>query len=323
MMKRILPIISLWLLLACSQKNQKEIDLIELIPQNTSLVAQINDSISLKNSMELSKIFSLNADLKKTVQNIISKNADSPQLLFFTPVGKSENALSLIVKSSPKDSLLVYQNTIKYSKQTIGTLLKGGQTFYTTDLGQLRMWSQSQLIIENGIRNFEKGQRGIVNPAFYQLAESMDEDLAVNFLIHPSSKRLIHSFFPKTPFFPNTGRDWIELGMEVSENAINLNGVAFLNDSIPDGLILVKNMNPQKLVIPRIVPENFSSYLGFPIDNIQQLEDNFKRYSRRINLPVSNTNLSSLNSLNEIAWIFAEGEKSLVIRIDNIEEFNT
>ena len=320
MMKRILPIISLWLLLACSQKNQKEIDLIELIPQNTSLVAQINDSISLKNSVELSKIFSLNADLKKTVQNIISKNADSPQLLFFTPVGKSENALSLIVKSSPKDSLLVYQNTIKYSKQTIGTLLKGGQTFYTTDLGQLRMWSQSQLIIENGIRNFEKGQRGIVNPAFYQLAESMDEDLAVNFLIHPSSKRLIHSFFQKTPFFPNTGRDWIELGMEVSENAINLNGVSFLNDSIPDGLILVKNMNPQKLVIPRIVPENFSSYLGFPIDNIQQLEDNFKRYSRRINLPVSNTNLSSLNSLNEMAWIFAEGEKSLVIRIDNIEE---
>ena len=65
MMKIILLIISLWLLLACSQKNQKEIDLIELIPQNTSLVAQINDSISLKNSVELSKIFSLNADLKK------------------------------------------------------------------------------------------------------------------------------------------------------------------------------------------------------------------------------------------------------------------
>ena len=70
MIKRIIPLISLWLLLACASKNQKETSLIELVPQNTSFVAQINDSISLKSSMELSKIFSLNSDLKKTVQNL-------------------------------------------------------------------------------------------------------------------------------------------------------------------------------------------------------------------------------------------------------------
>jgi hypothetical protein len=304
MIKRILPLISLWLLLAaCTSNSNVEINLIDLVPQNTILVAQINDSISLKSSTELSKLFSLNRELKRTVQNIIPKNTTAPQLLFFSPVGKNENAVSLIVKGSPEDSLLVYQRTLKYGKQTIGVLNRDDQTFYTTDLGQLRIWSQSQLVIENGIRNFEKGQRGIVSPAFYQLAESMDEDLAVNFLIHPSSNPLTHLFFPKTPFFPNTGRDWIELGMEVSEKAINLSGVAFLNDSIPDGLILIKKLNPQKLVTPQIVPENFSSYLGFPIDNMQQLEDNFKRYCRRVNLPVSNLNLSSLNSLKEVAWV--------------------
>ena len=320
MIKRILPLISLWVLLACTPNSRVEINLIDLVPQNTTLVAQINDSISLKSSTELSKLFSLNGDLKRTVQNIIPKNTPTPQLLFFSPVGKNENAVSLIVKGSPEDSLLVYQRTLKYGKQTIGVLNRDDQTFYTSDLGQLRIWSQSQLVIENGIRNFEKGQRGIVNPAFYQLAESMDEDLAVNFLIHPSSNPLTHLFFPKTPFFPNTGRDWIELGMEVSEKAINLSGVAFLNDSIPDGLILVKNLNPQKLATPQIVPENFSSYLGFPIDNMQQLEDNFKRYIRRVNLPVSNINLSSFNSLKEVAWVFAANEKSLVLSIDNIAE---
>ena len=320
MIKRILPLISLWVLLACTPNSRVEINLIDLVPQNTTLVAQINDSISLKSSTELSKLFSLNGDLKRTVQNIIPKNTPTPQLLFFSPVGKNENAVSLIVKGSPEDSLLVYQRTLKYGKQTIGVLNRDDQTFYTSDLGQLRIWSQSQLVIENGIRNFEKGQRGIVNPAFYQLAESMDEDLAVNFLIHPSSNPLTDLFFPKTPFFPNTGRDWIELGMEVSEKAINLSGVAFLNDSIPDGLILVKNLNPQKLATPQIVPENFSSYLGFPIDNMQQLEDNFKRYIRRVNLPVSNINLSSFNSLKEVAWVFAANEKSLVLSIDNIAE---
>ena len=320
MIKRIIPFISLWLFFACISKNQKEISLIELVPQNASFVAQINDSVSLKSSMELSKIFSLNSDLKKTVQNIIPKNSSPPWVIFFTPVGKNDNVVSLIVKSDPKDSLLNYEKTFVYSNKTIGVLNQGEQTIYTTDLDQLKMWSQSQLVIENSIRNFEQQKRGIVNPDFYKLAETMDEDLAVNFLIHPTSSPIIQSFFPKTPLFPDTGRGWIELGMEVSENAISLNGVCFLNDSIPDGLILIKNIKPQKLSLTQIVPENFSSYLGFPIDNMQQLEVNFKRFSKRVNLPINKTNFSTLNNLNEVAWIVTTGEKSIAFQIDNIED---
>lgn len=270
--------------------------------------------------MELSKIFSLNNDLKKTVQNIILHNTSSPQVVFITPVGRNENVVSLICKRNPMDSIVSSNKAIQYSGKTIGIIDKEGQTFYSTHLGHLKMLSQSQLVIENGIRNFQKQQRGISSPAFYQLAESMDEDLAVNFLIHPSAIPLTRDFFPNTPLFPDTGRDWIELGMEVSENAINLNGVAFLNDSIPDGLILVKNIKPQKLALPQIVPENFTSYLGFPIDNMQQLEDNFKRYSRRINLPLKGSDLSALNSLDEMAWICVGSEKSIVLSIDDVKE---
>ena len=81
MIKRIIPFISLWLFFACTSKNQKEISLIELVPQNASFVAQINDSISLKSSMELSKIFSLNSDLKKLFK-ISSPKFLSPWVIF-------------------------------------------------------------------------------------------------------------------------------------------------------------------------------------------------------------------------------------------------
>ena len=155
-MKRLLPLISVWLLLGCTPKNQEEINLIELVPQNTSLVAQINDSISLKSSKLLSQIFSLNGDLKKTVQNIIPENATSPELLFITPVGKNENVVGLIFKRNPMDTLVNSKKTIQYSGKTIGIIDKEGQTFYSTNLGGLKMLSQSQLIIENGIRNYQK-----------------------------------------------------------------------------------------------------------------------------------------------------------------------
>lgn len=320
MIKRLLSLIFIWLIIGCTPRIQREINLIELVPQNTSVVAQINDTISLKNSNILTKIFSLNNDLKKTIQNIIPENTPSPQVVFITPVGRNENVVGLIFKGNQMDSIVPTEKAIKYSGKIIETIEKEGQTFYSTNLGQLKMLSQSQLVIENGIRNFQKTQRGISSPAFYQLAKSMDENLSINFLLHPTSVSLTNEFFPINPLFPDTGRDWIELGMEISENAINLNGVAFLNDSIPDGLILVKNMKPQKLSLSKIVPENFTSYLGFSIDNMQQLEDNFKRYSRRINLPFKGTDFSAIKSLKEISWIYVGSQKSIVFKIDDIQE---
>ena len=320
MIKKLLPVISLWFLVGCKPKTLEEINLIELVPQNTSLVAQINDSISLKSSKELSKIFSLNSELKKTVQNIIPKSPTSPWIVFITSVGKNENVIGFIAKNNPNDSLITYQKTFNYSQKTIGVFNQRGQIFYSTHLGDLKMISQSQLVIENSIRNYEKKQRGINSPAFYQLAKSMDQDLAVNFLIHPKSIPITKAFFPNTPLFPDTGRDWIEMGMEVSENAINFNGVAFFNDSIPDDLVLFKNTKPQKLSLPKIVPGNFTSYLGFPINDMQQLEDNFKRYIKRVNLPLKGVDLSSMKSLDEMALIDVGEEKSVVFSMDDIKE---
>jgi len=108
--------------------------------------------------------------------------------------------------------------------------------------------------------------------------------------------------------------------MEVTENGFNLNGVAFLNDSIPDALTLVKEMEPQTLSLSKIVPENFTSYLGFPVTDMAQLEDNFNRLSRHSNLPIKQMNLSAMAQLNEIAWITTAEDQSVVFRIDSTEE---
>ena len=320
MNKRHILLVILWLIVGCYPKNKEEINLIELVPQNTSLVAQVNDSASLKSSNVLSKIFSLDDLLKKSVQNILPAHGSNPQVFFITPVGKNENVIGLIVKSNPLDSIIPFDKSIDYSGQTIGIIKKQKQIFYTTRMGAYKMFSQSQLVIENGIRNFQKKQRGISSTAFYQLSESRDEDLAANFLIHPSSIALAKDFFPDTPLFPDTGRDWIELGMEVTENGFNLNGVAFLNDSIPDALTLVKEMEPQTLSLSKIVPENFTSYLGFPVTDMAQLEDNFNRLSRHSNLPIKQINLSAMAQLNEIAWITTAEDQSVVFRIDSTEE---
>ena len=180
------------------------------------------------------------------------------------------------------------------------------------------MLSQIIKLVKGGLKNLRKTtEDAVININDAVTSVLIRKVLAVNFLIHPSSTPLIRSFFPKTPLFPNIGRDWIELSLEVSESEVNLNGVAFLNDSIPDGMILVKDIKPQKISLAEMVPDNFTSYLSFPLNNIEQLENNFKGLSRRINLAVKNTNLSPLESLREMAWIVAGGETSLVLSPDS------
>ena len=304
-MKRLFLLLLVCAVVGCAPKNKKEVSLIDLVPQNTSIVLQVNDSLSLNNSPLLSQIFKLDKSLQNTIKSIRPSKGSGPQVFFVTPIGKNDNVVGLILKKNANDSVVRYDSSREYSGQHIGIIDKGGKTFYSTQMGDFEMLSQSQLVIENGIRNFQNQQRGISSTAFYELAESMNDDLSANFLVQSQTDRLLRRFFPDTPLFPDTGRDWLEMGLEVAENGFNLNGVVFLNDSIPDGLNLVRNQKPQVGTLSKVVPSNFVAFLNLPVDDLVELEVNFKRLVRRINLPVQQIDFSNIN-FNEIAWIKTE-----------------
>lgn len=320
-MKKIFLITWIALVAGCSPAPKKEIALVEFVPHNASLVLQVNDSIALRSSKNLAKILALDETLHQTVKNITPKNASLPQLYFISPIGKSENAVGLIYKIQATDTLPIHSKTIEYSNQHIGVTTVADQTCYSTQLGDTYLVSQSQLIIENAIRNFEKNQRGIGSTSFYRLAESMDTNSSANLFLHPTSSDLIGRLLPLTPLFPNTGGDWIELDLETEEETPTAHGVALLNDSIPNALSLIRDMKSQALTLPAIVPQNFTAYLGFPISDLSQLEDNFKRLSRKMNLPIKAIDISKIKGLNEIAWVWVGDEKSIVLQIENGEEF--
>ena len=94
------------------------------------------------------------------------------------------------------------------------------------------------------------------------------------------SKSLFNSFFTEVPLFPKTGKQWLALDLEVESNFFSIDGVAFINDSIPDALNLIKSLNPTKTELHNLVPMNFTSYLSLSVDDAKQLEDNFKNYSK-------------------------------------------
>ena len=140
----------------CSQQRLKDIDLLEAVPQNTSFVIQVNDTLDLANSSLLMKIFALHPSLKKTIKNITPKNPSLPFVYSITTIGKDQKTVSFVTKSIPADTLIKYETEINYSGQTIGSITKGTQNLYIAQFGNLKMIAESKLLIENGIRNYVK-----------------------------------------------------------------------------------------------------------------------------------------------------------------------
>ena len=320
MYKNISPLLIFLIIAGCSIPKSKDIELLEAVPQNSSFVIQVNDTMALGSSPLLLKIFDLNPDLKRTLKNITPKKPSLPFVYCITPIGKNENAVGFIAKSNTVDTLINYRTEIKYSDQIIGTINEKGQTFYMAQLGKLKMISESQLIIENGIRNYQRKNRGIIGPEFFQLAETMDPNLAINFFIHPLSKSLFNSLFPSTPLFPKTGSQWLALDLEVDNDFFTLDGIAFINDSIPDALSLIKSLKPGESSLHNFIPMNFTSYLSFLVGDVRQLENNFKNYSRKANIPLNKIDFSPLNSVSEIGWISFGMEKSIIFHLNSLED---
>ena len=320
MQKNFMLIFILLVFVSCSIPKSKDIDLLEAVPQNTSLVIQVNDTLALGSSPLLLKIFDLDPGLKKTINDITPRKPSLPFVYCITPIGKDQNAVGFITKSTQADTLINYQTKIKYSSQIIGINNESGQTFYIGQFGNLKMIAESQLIVENGIRNYERKSRGITSPEFFQLVETMDQDMAINFFIHPSSKSLFNSVFPYTPLFPKTGEQWLALDLEVENDFFSIDGVAFINDSIPNALTLIKSLNPREPILHNFVPKNFTTYLGLMVDNVRQLEDNFKDYSRKANIPLSKIDFSPLNSISEIGWLNVGMQQSIIFHLNSLED---
>ena len=225
MIKEILKLLSILLFLGCVPKSQKNFKSFDYLPQNTFLVFKVNEISQIKSSNLLLNIFSIRKDYKERFYKITEPNNDPNALFFFTKIGKNKDAISLISRTKETDSIKLYDEKIIYSDIEIGIKKNNNQTkTYTSNLGGIKIISESQLVIEDCIRNYINNKKGITDKNFYELTQIMDNDSPVNIFVHPEAKKIIGSFFSYTPLFPKTGKEWIGLDMDFSSEIFSLNG---------------------------------------------------------------------------------------------------
>ena len=326
-MRFILFLLGLLIFTSCDTSVKKAPNLLDCVPQNSFAAFQLNDQNMLENALTnlpfLTEIIALDTSLNEDIKTIIPPVFSSKALLCFTPEGKSEIALSFIYKINPSDSLPELSgDPFLYNNTTIRVSQKNQRKIYSTTLKGLQIISTSQLVLENSIRNIQNKRPGIQNQSFFDLAEISDDNAPMSVLLHRDFNTVLHSFFPETPLFPSLGNHWFSFDFNTKKDPFTLDGVSFINDSLPDELSLLKGLNPQRLVSSAFVPQNFDGFLALAVDDYKTLEDNFKQFSRFKNIPLPEINFDPLSAIDEIAWLNLQDNKALFFHLTNNENIN-
>ena len=112
------------LFISCNQKTAKNDSMLNLIPNDSKIIAQINDLNYIRNFINNNQLFSNTDFAKDSLNDLINRlNIDESKnsgLLSFSSYGKNNTAITFISNKNSSDSLNIYDNkSYKYNKYDI------------------------------------------------------------------------------------------------------------------------------------------------------------------------------------------------------------
>ena len=224
---------------SCSTAEKKAPDLLSCVPQNTLAVVQLNDQNMLNSALSsaefLTQILALESTLYSETLSLLPTQFPSKALLCFTPEGKSSMGVSFLYTVQPQDSIKLPEGeTFEYDKVKVAVTEVNSKKTYHTLIKGISISSSSRLILENSIRNIQNDRPGIQEGILYDLAKISDENAASNLFIRQGFDQALAQLFPNTSLFPFLGSSWYSFDFNTKKEPFTLDGVSFINDSIPD-----------------------------------------------------------------------------------------
>ena len=323
MIYKILIVASL-IFISCKPAKKEPLVLLDCIPQNTVAAFQLKDQNMLKNTITnfpfLEALGKINDSLYVDIKALLPNQFPSNAIFFLTLEGKESLASSLIFSSNSLDTLP--KNIIgkyKYNEVEIDIEQVENQKVFNAKIQNINIYSSSKLVLENSIRNIKNKKRGIQDNSFYKLAGLSDDNAPLSIYLHHDFVVFLKDFFPETDLFPYMGNSWFYFDFNTKKNPFTLDGVSFINDSIPDELSFLKGLKSKKLASSKYIPQNFDSYLALSISDYKTLEDNFKKYSRYKNTPLNQIKFDLLSTVDEIAWLRYNSNLAVYLHLNNEE----
>ena len=314
------------LFFSCSDINNNDISPFNFLPPESEVILNINNLNNTKEILSknknLSNISSSKNKILNQLNSLSQKKSNNSGLLSLTPFGKNQIAYTYIRETNTQDS--IFKSDIEkgeYQKNKIfidTTLLKD---VYKTILGNYIISSNEDIILENIIRDYNKANQKI-DSDFYKLVKAADKNDPFNVFTMTKKLKFLDNIVSNLSFFPDSHNSWVSYDFKYSLDEVNMTGASRINDSINSKISILKNISPSEILTDRFIPNSFSSFFSFTIDDSERFIFNFKNYLKGNDISTENINFDSLNLINEINFI-EDQEKFIILGINNINNLES
>ncbi len=275
--------------------QKSEINPIESIPNNASIIIQLNNVKNLSRYLKKSTIWSKLKSID--IIDSISNNANDINKIFIQnpEIFKSNKLFISLHKVSLSSSALLLCTSIETDKQeTISKIIQlfskdfksslydNQNIYYSQNLNKYLSFkngilfvSNNKMIIEDAIRTSQEDTDNLfVNKSFTNSYKTINNTSDINFMINYNnlislSNTLISNKF-KTPNFS----EWVASDVKIKDHTILANGLSSHSDKINNFLDIFKNQKSKDLNILNIIPESTSQLFAISFDNKNEIFKN-------------------------------------------------
>lgn len=145
------------------------------------------------------------------------------------------------------------------------------------------MMSQSSILVENAIRQSDVEESILDDIGFEKVQKTSGKNVAANIYINLSNfnqvvcNALNEKQNALIKNMANLG-NWVELDVNLKDDAVLLNGFSFSNDSLNNYLNIFLKQNAIDHKMNTVLPSNTSLFVSFGISNTEQYLKSYKQY---------------------------------------------
>lgn len=315
-----LTLFFLILFVSCSNPNKNYTNLIDFVPENTSIIIKTSNLEGLKstisNSDFLQKISNTISfkNLENTLKPLSHLKSESDILFCLSKDSNDGLQYSVITKYNANlfktDSLPNYiKETLSYKNKPIIKSTIENDSFYSTIIDSTFFASSSKEIIDN---IYELPQE---NNELKKIYKTTNNDGTCSIIIKTDSS-FIKSFSIDNKLPLNTFTNYIAFDSDINQNEVIINGITKATDSLNSFINIFKNCIPQENLTQNITPSNSDGFMSFTFDDFKTFESNLIAFHKKDSI-VSISNL--FNDIVEIGIIYEDNNRAIILNsVDNI-----
>lgn len=303
-----------FIVFSCSETNTNKSNLIDFVPENTSLIIKTSNLESLKNSLNNSDFLQKLSDtkpyinLEKKLEGLSLLKPKSDILVCLSEDSNDSLQYAIITKYHEllfkTDSLPNYiEESLTYKNRTITKSTLNNNTFYSTTVDSTFFASSSKNVID---AVFNKKNEDTELEKIYSTTSN---DKTVSIITKPNNA-FIKTFFVNDSLNINTFTKHIAVDVDVNQDDIIVNGITKASDSTKSLINVFKGSIPQENLIQTITPSNSDGFMSFTFDNFKVFETNLAKFNTKDTI----TNTSTLfDNTIEVGVIYQGKSKAIIL----------